>query len=106
MSYKAPIADEERENKCNGTGIYFLTDGFANSSTKTYTQNLMSQALNTSWYLSNLTDISDGGSSRTSAGWPEIGGFAKSLRVDKKIKTAVVGFGSLFPNDHITQKKI
>lgn len=89
--YKSPLKDIDTNSKCNGQGIYFLTDGFANNSNSDATEALMKQSFN------SLTETGlSGGTSN--AGWSLIGKFAKQLRKDENIKTAVVGFGSLFPN--------
>ena len=89
--YKSPLKDIDTNSKCNGQGIYFLTDGFANNSNSDATEALMKKS------FSSLTESGlSGGTS--DAGWSLIGKFAKKLHKDKNIKTAVVGFGSLFPN--------
>ncbi|WNX71003.1 pilus assembly protein [Acinetobacter baumannii] len=89
--YTAPLSASERADTCNGQGIYFLTDGVANSSTSSYTSAIMNKSIPLSG-----TGLSGGGSD---AGWAEIGKFSKLLRgTNYNIKTAVVGFGSDFPN--------
>ena len=89
--YKAPVTTAEMANTCNGQGIYFLTDGIANSSDATRTKAIMNKSITLSG-----TGLSGGASD---AGWTEIGQFAKLLRSgNRNIKTAVVGFGKDFPN--------
>ena len=89
--YKAPLTAAEMANTCNGQGIYFLTDGIANNSVDSYTQAIMNKSITLSG-----TGISGGSST---AGWSEVGKFAKLLRGgSRNIKTAVVGFGKDFPN--------
>ncbi|TCB56167.1 pilus assembly protein [Acinetobacter terrestris] len=89
--YKAPVTTAEMANTCNGQGIYFLTDGIANSSNATSTKAIMNKSITLSG-----TGLSGGTSD---AGWTEIGQFAKLLRGgSRNIKTAVVGFGKDFPN--------
>lgn len=89
--YRRPVTATEMENTCNGQGIYFLTDGIANNSTAARTQAIMNKSVTLSG-----TGISGGTST---AGWTEIGQFAKLLRGgNRNIKTAVVGFGKDFPN--------
>lgn len=89
--YKSPLSGIDTSSSCNGQGIYFLTDGFANNSNYSATEALMERS------FSSLTETGlSGGTSN--AGWSLIGKFAKQLRKDENIKTAVVGFGSLFPN--------
>lgn len=95
--YVSPLAGIDTSSQCNGQGIYFLTDGFANSS-YTATQTMMEKVLDKNLSGTGLTGSSPSGNDPTQ-GWPEIGKFAKLLRNEKYIKTAVVGFGSLFPND-------
>ncbi|WP_296282245.1 PilC/PilY family type IV pilus protein [uncultured Acinetobacter sp.] len=89
--YIAPLTTAEMKNTCNGQGIYFLTDGFANSSTASQTQAIMNKSISLSG-----TGLSGGDSA---SGWTEIGQYAKLLRSgDRNIKTAVVGYGKDFPN--------
>lgn len=95
--YVSPLAGINTSSQCNGQGIYFLTDGFANNS-YTATQTIMEKVLGKSLSGTGLTGSSPSGNGQTQ-GWPEIGKFAQLLRNEKYIKTAVVGFGSLFPND-------
>ncbi|GAA5630481.1 hypothetical protein Acal02_01081 [Acinetobacter calcoaceticus] len=90
--YRAPVTSAELENTCNGQGVYFLTDGIANQSNATATQAIMKKALGVTSL--NGTGLSGGAND---GGWDEIGKFSKLLR-GKNIKTAVVGFGSDFPN--------
>lgn len=95
--YVSPLTGINTSSQCNGQGIYFLTDGFANNS-YTATQTMMEEVLGENLSGTGLTGSSPSGNDPTQ-GWPEIGKFAKLLRNEKYIKTAVVGFGSLFPND-------
>ena len=89
--YYAPLTAAELKNTCNGQGIYFLTDGLANNSDANSTKVIMNKSIALSG-----TGLSGGGGT---ASWTEIGQFAKLLRSgDLNIKTAVVGFGSDFPN--------
>lgn len=89
--YIAPVTSAEMANTCNGQGIYFLTDGIANNSNASSTQAIMNKSVTLSG-----TGLSGGGNA---ASWTEIGQFAKLLREENRnIKTAVVGFGSDFPN--------
>lgn len=97
--YKSPLKDIDTNSKCNGQGIYFLTDGFANNSDYSATEALMQRS------FSSLTETGlSGGTSN--ADWSLIGKFAKHLYKDKNIKTAVVGFGSLFPNGETYLKEL
>lgn len=91
LGYKAPLSTTEMANTCNGQGIYFLTDGVANNSDSSKTQAIMNKSITLSG-----AGMSGGSSS---AGWTEIGQYSKLLRSgNRNIKTAVVGFGSSFPN--------
>ncbi|WP_168381543.1 PilC/PilY family type IV pilus protein [Acinetobacter indicus] len=108
--YLAPLTVDQRNSKCNGQGIYFLTDGFANNS-YTSTKTLMEKSVGTMsgdgliGASPEITCTWRGCSSNQTAGWPEIGQFSKKLYSEKKIKTAVVGFGSLFPQTHTVKLK-
>ena len=90
--YKAPVTSAELENTCNGQGVYFLTDGLANNSSSSATQAIMKRALG----VSSLSGTGMSGGANN-PGWDEIGKFSQLLR-GRNIKTAVVGFGSDFPN--------
>ncbi|MEX5378812.1 PilC/PilY family type IV pilus protein [Acinetobacter towneri] len=102
--YNSPISQADFGSTCNGHGIYFLTDGYANNSRSTVTTALMERALGESLSGTGLpgdeTTVSYliNNYYYTNQGWNEIGKFSKLLRTEKHIKTAVVGFGSLFPN--------
>jgi type IV pilus assembly protein PilY1 len=110
--YNSPISQADFGSTCNGHGIYFLTDGYANNSRSTVTTALMNRALGetlsgtglpgdetvTAYLINNYYN--------TNQGWDEIGKFSKLLRAKKNIKTAVVGFGSLFPNGETYLKEL
>lgn len=101
INYKSPLP--ETRVTCDGNGIYFLSDGEANSSSTTRAQNLMRAALDdnsftcpTSGGLTNLTYGNNGESA-----WHCMGELAKRLysgnNLQKaEIRTAFVGFGSDF----------
>ncbi|MHA3048585.1 pilus assembly protein PilY, partial [Acinetobacter sp. ANC 4639] len=89
--YIPPLSSSDLSNTCNGQGIYFLTDGVPNGSNTTATTNIMKKS------VGSLTGTGlSGGTS--DAGWTQIGQFSKLLRNNYNIKTAIVGFGSDFPN--------
>lgn len=100
--YKSPLSISN--NQCNGQGIYFLTDGSPNSSYDPLS--LMKSALGdkgSNFNLSTLGGMPNG--TEDGHGMPAVGEFARALR-DKtrnpkgmEIKTAVVGFGSVFDVD-------
>ena len=92
--YIAPLTTAEMSNTCNGQGVYFLTDGFANNSDTSSTTNIMKASVGS---LSGTGLPSP--ASNSTASWPEIGKFSQMLRANNRnIKTAIVGFGKDFPN--------
>ena len=108
-NYSSPLSTSNTQ--CNGQGIYFLTDGEPNSSP--VPGPLMQAALGTSGSSFSVpaTGILPNGT-QTGHGMPAVGEFAKALRNQKasttapnrnplglEIKTAVVGFGSVFNVD-------
>lgn len=108
-NYQTPLSTTNTQ--CNGQGIYFLTDGEPNSSPAPVP--LMQAALgaNGSSFSVPATGTLPNGS-QSGHGMPAVGEFAKALRNQKasttapnrnplglEIKTAVVGFGSVFNVD-------
>lgn len=106
--YDSPLISD---STCDGQGIYFLTDGEPNNAPSPL--ELMKSALGSKGSIFNLTSSNQlpQGSSKNrnrpydyNNGMPEVGAFAKALRSatlnplgeNKKILTAVVGFGSDF----------
>lgn len=97
--------------QCNGQGIYFLTDGEPNSSP--VPEPLMKAALGSTgsaFSVPSSGTLPDG--SQVGNGMPAVGEFARALRNQRatstslnrnplglEIKTAVVGFGSVFNVD-------
>src|SRR5690606_4421201 len=83
--YNSPISQADFGSTCNGHGIYFLTDGYANNSRTTVTTNLMNRALGESLSGTGLPGdettiaylIND--YYYTNQGWNEIGKFSKLL---------------------------
>ncbi|MDV2455100.1 pilus assembly protein [Acinetobacter towneri] len=100
--YISPLSTTNTQ--CDGQGIYFLTDGNPNSSNDPVS--VMQKALGStgsSFSVPTTGTLPDG--SESGHGMPAVGEFAKALR-DKtrnplglEIKTAVVGFGSVFNVD-------
>lgn len=94
------------DSTCDGQGIYFLTDGEPNNGSNPLV--LMKSALGTkgSSFSIPATGTLPSGSNQ---GMAEVGEFAKALRsatlnplgANKKILTAVVGFGSYFEVDRV-----
>lgn len=99
-NYVSPLLSS---NQCNGQGIYFLTDGEPNSSTSPL--DLMKKALGNKGNDFSLSSTLLGSGSQEWHGTPAVGEFAKALRSKTRnpksmeIKTAVVGFGSVFDVD-------
>ena len=107
--YDKPLSTTSPQ--CNGQGIYFLTDGEPNNSPVPVP--LMKAALGTQGALFSISatgTLNNG--TQAGHGMPEVGEFAKALRNQKssltapnrnplglEIKTAVVGFGSVFNVD-------
>lgn len=98
-TYKSPLSTTNTQ--CNGQGIYFLTDGEPNLSYDPVV--LMKTALGSkgaSFSVPTTGTLPNG--SQAGHGMPAVGEFAKALRDKTKnplgleIKTAVVGFGSVF----------
>ncbi|MFN4051603.1 MAG: pilus assembly protein PilC [Acinetobacter junii] len=104
--YISPLSTTNTQ--CDGQGIYFLTDGQPNSSYDPVS--VMQKALGStgsSFSVPTTGTLPDG--SQGGHGMPAVGEFAKALRNQKasttapnrnplglEIKTAVVGFGSVF----------
>lgn len=108
-NYLSPLSNTDTQ--CDGQGIYFLTDGNPNSSPAP--EALMKAALGAQGTLFNVpaTGTLPNGS-ESGNGMPAVGEFAKALRNKRtlatdpnrnplglEIKTAVVGFGSVFNVD-------
>lgn len=108
-NYQTPLSTTSTQ--CNGQGIYFLTDGEPNSSP--VPEPLMKAALGTAGSAFSVpTTGSLPNGSQAGHGMPAVGEFAKALRNQRasstspnrnplglEIKTAVVGFGSVFNVD-------
>ena len=86
--YVSPLTGIDTSSQCNGQGIYFLTDGFANNS-YTATKTMMEEVLGENLSGTGLTGSSPSGNGQTQ-GWPEIGEFAKLLRNEKYIKITYI----------------
>ena len=108
-NYVTPLSTDSTQ--CNGQGIYFLTDGEPNSSE--HPVSIMQKALgaNGSSFGVPATGTLPNGT-QNGHGMPAVGEFAKALRNQRasstapnrnplglEIKTAVVGFGSVFNVD-------
>lgn len=97
--YVSPLPARSDSDECNGQGIYFLTDGVPEPGNSN-SEELMRSALNSNGFNSPSSGLTGGQHSR--AAWNNTGEFSKWL-LDKtknpagvEIKTAVVGFGSVF----------
>jgi type IV pilus assembly protein PilY1 len=113
LRYKSPLPAVADRASCDGQGIYFLTDGYANSSSTTRATTIMSAAL-TSAYNSGFNctgGLSDSGTAYGSGSqWSCMSKFAQKLYGPPSttdgsvtsnpsgvsIKTALVAFGSVF----------
>jgi len=100
--YNSPLLSST-STTCDGRGIYFLTDGNPNSSP--YPESLMKSALGSKGSEFSIPSDTLPSGSEGNNGMPQVGAFARSLRNPKlnplnlEIKTAVVGFGSVFDVD-------
>ena len=105
-NYASPLSTIDSSLKeCSGQGIYFLTDGEPSDTTDSRAKVVMNKALTSSYGLGNSSCNSLSG-----GGWNCIGEFARKLNNKNNnpsgvsIKTAVVGFGTVFSADGL--KKI
>ncbi|MDO4427348.1 MAG: PilC/PilY family type IV pilus protein [Moraxella sp.] len=128
QTYQSPVD----VGQCAGYGIYFLTDGEPNGNI--VASQLMGSSLDYGALLDGPFQAKIGVSPNTSAaqalpwqnakfstdntfqpsfpgynGWPYIGAYAKMLAsgnnpIGQKIKTATLGFGSVFDQDNVSTK--
>ena len=98
------LNQSEELKQCSGQGIYVLTDGEPNESSQKIAGNLMNSALGVNTFNCNsslLPDVNNP-SYGTDGAWSCIGNFSQRLLdptknpAKIKIRTAVVGFGSIF----------
>lgn len=102
-NYISPLSSP---SSCDGRGIYFLTDGSPNSSPDP--ARIMRTVLNNNNFTIPSDSLPNG--SENNSGMPAVGAFARALRdpsqnplgTDREIYTAVVGFGSDFNVDRVT----
>lgn len=112
LVYNSPLTG--LTGQCNGQGIYFLTDGYPNSSGSNIANTLMSKSLNVTSISpdTGLINVKTGNDEATVKAWDYIGAYAKKLRdtanpIRMTIKTATVGFGSEFNNPNgLPTKKV
>lgn len=110
--YQSPLSTTTAQ--CDGQGIYFLTDGYPNSSGSNIANTLMSKSLNVTSISpdTGLINVKTGNDEATVKAWDYIGAYAKKLRdtanpIRMTIKTATVGFGSEFNNPNgLPTKKV
>lgn len=98
-TYESPIIIKEGEDSCDGYGIYFLTDGEPNSSTTDARDSAGLSLGQSDRYTKSASEFPVGAS--PAGYWDMIGAYAKDLReknnpLKVEIKTATVGFGSVF----------
>lgn len=102
--YKSPLP--ENQASCDGQGVYFLSDGAANSSSNDRTSALMQKSLGSLAFQCS-TDLPN--QNDATSAWNCMGAYAKSLFNPSKnpkgrsIQTAFVGFGSTFFTSNIEQ---
>lgn len=115
--YKSPLPTSKTERDCSGQAIYFLTDGYPNNTYES--QYLMRTALDTKAgdFPRKYSDFTSGLGTRylnanNSEGMAQVGELAKRLRDPDRnpsgvaIKTAVVGFGSVFEEANQFKKTV
>jgi len=98
--------------QCNAQGIYFLTDGEPNQSNHNDTLNLMNNSLGKSpkaMGRSCNSSLTSSGARWSSSGWECTGEYAPLLNSSDNlqsaaIKTATVGFGSVYQEVYNTSK--
>lgn len=122
MKYISPL-DKVTEPICSGKGIYFLTDGEPNGASGSAATPMQLALGRTSGIDTSNSLQNTGAVYSSTAEWEYIGAFAKYLNNGTQlkqffssvknndqhtIKTAVVGFGSVFniPEDGIKRKKM
>ena len=99
-------ASNSESQRCNGQGIYVLTDGYPNGSSVNISKSLMQKALgsnNASLLQCTGRQFGSDEATDSNTGWQCIADFSNLLvngntPNNLKIKTAVVGFGSEFAN--------
>ena len=99
LSYQAPVSDSQ----CSGYGIYFLTDGEPNGSSKSTAADLMNLSLKDSTLdiKNNCSGGLPNGRDGDAGAWSCMGYYSKQLRdiknpAKRSILTAAVGFGKDF----------
>ncbi|WP_199508899.1 MULTISPECIES: PilC/PilY family type IV pilus protein [unclassified Psychrobacter] len=105
-NYISPLSSP---SSCDGRGIYFLTDGNPNSSPDP--ARIMRTVLKDNSFSIPSDSLPSG--SEGNNGMPAVGAFARVLRdptknllgADRKVYTAVVGFGSDFNVDRVEDAK-
>ncbi|MCK4077657.1 PilC/PilY family type IV pilus protein [Acinetobacter radioresistens] len=102
--YSSPLPAADKRASCDGNGIYFLSDGAANSSSAVQAQTLMRAALDNNNFTcptsGGLRNLDESNKSKVSA-WNCMGELAKYLfsgnnPQSAQIRTAFVGFGTAF----------
>lgn len=101
-TYQSPIVTKEGEVGCDGYGIYFLTDGEPNgANTDARLSANLSLGKDGGQYGGSSNEFPDSPTYGAQGYWNMIGAYAKDLRegnnnLNVSIKTATVGFGSVF----------
>lgn len=104
-SYISPLPSDANKASCDGQGIYFLSDGVANSSDDNRALLMMQQSLGAK---SSLFSCSyDLPNADPKSAWRCMGAYSKMLfdpaknPIQRSIQTAFVGFGSTFFTDNL-----
>ena len=104
--YTSPLPSADKQASCDGQGIYFLSDGVANSSDDNRASLLMEKSLDTKSSLFSCSN--DLPNADAKSAWRCMGAYSKALFNPAKnpkgrsIQTAFVGFGSTFFTNNIT----
>ncbi|WP_025651730.1 MULTISPECIES: PilC/PilY family type IV pilus protein [unclassified Psychrobacter] len=105
-TYRAPEAQQ-----CGAEGIYLLTDGLPNSMGERSTlESMMKTSLNlSSFSCPDSGGLLEGAETENNQ-WKCMGAFAKKLRTERQVTTAMVGFGATFdtvnnPNNYTSVER-
>lgn len=105
LVYQSPLPTTA--SSCQGQGIYFLSDGVPNSSSDTIAAHMMRNALNDQTFTCAAPALSN---TTSDSGWACMSDFAKRIYTTNnpsgvQLKTAFVGFGSVFSSLSTTDAK-
>lgn len=108
-AYQSPL--DGAGGSCDGYGIYFMTDGQPNGSDSRATAGMMAKSLNRNSFAPSNDLPTRGTDAGENSGWHYMGNYAKVLAsgdnpVNKSIKTAALGFGSVFTKNANDKGKV